>query len=153
MNKPVHTTTPSGEQIVILSAREYARLVRLAEDAEDIARAETALKRIEAGEAEILSEAEVRELLEARTPISFWRKRRGFTQAVLAKRVGISQAYLAQIERGKRTGDIQLYQALGHVLGVNMEDIVPPAEAAPETPPTGKARPRPRQRSRTAQRS
>ena len=152
MNKPVHTTTPSGEQIVILSAKEYARLLHLAEDAEDIARAEAALKRIEAGEAEILSEDEVRDLLEARTPISFWRKRRGLTQAALAKHVGISQAYLAQIERGKRTGDVQLYQALSRVLGVDMEDVVPAADDTPAVPPKGKTRPRPRQRPQTARR-
>lgn len=133
MNKPVHTTTPSGEQIVILSAKEYARLLRLAEDAEDIARAEAALKRIETGEAEILSEDEVRDLLEARTPISFWRKRRGLTQAALAKRVGISQSYLAQIERGHRIGDIQLYRGLAATLRLDMEQIAPPADAGVAT--------------------
>lgn len=131
MNKPVHTRTPSGEEIVILPAEDYARLLELAEDARDLAIAEAALENLRSGKAELLTETEVREYLAAPTPLSFWRKRRGLTQAALAKEVAISQAYLAQIERGKRTGDIQLYRRLAGALRLEIEDVAPPAEEPP----------------------
>src|SRR5437764_12972084 len=50
------------------------------EDAADAAVAKKAIARDE----EILSEAEMDELLAARTPLAFWRKKRGLTQTELA---------------------------------------------------------------------
>ncbi len=131
LNKPVHTRTPSGEEIVILPAEDYVRLLEMAEDARDLAIAEAALENLRSGKAELLTQTEVREFLAAPTPLSFWRKRRDLTQAALAERVGISQAYLAQIERGKWVGDIQLYRRLAGALRLEMEDIAAPAVEDP----------------------
>ena len=131
LNKPVHTRTPSGEAIVILPASEYERLLELAEDAADAAFAEKALAEYRSGKGESLSSDEVREYLAEPTPLSFWRKRRRLTQAALSKQVGISQAYLAQIERGKRVGDIQLYRRLAGALRLEIEDIAPPVDEHP----------------------
>jgi DNA-binding XRE family transcriptional regulator len=129
MNRPVRTKTPGGEEIVILPAAEFERLVDLAEDARDIRDAEEALAEIAAGSVELLTQAEVQALLAAASPIAFWRKRRGVTQAALAKEAGISQAYLAQIEAAKRTGGVQLYRRLAKALGVDIEDLLPEAGA------------------------
>ncbi len=125
MNRPVRTTTPSGEEIVILPAAEYDRLVELAEDTRDVTIAEKALSDFAAGRGEALSDGEMRALLDAATPLAFWRKRRELTQKALAEAVGISQAYLAQIERGKRMGDVRLYGRLAHALGVEVGDLAP----------------------------
>ena len=103
MNRLVRTKTPAGEDIVILPAAEFERLVDLAEDARDVRDAEKALAEIEAGTAELLSRADVQAYLDSPSPLAFWRKRRGLTQAALAEAVGVSQAYMAQIESGKRT--------------------------------------------------
>jgi len=116
-------------------------LLELAEDARDLAIAEAALENLRSGKAELLHSDEVRELLAAPTPLSFWRKRRGLTQAALAKEVGISQAYLAQIERGRRVGDIQLYRRLAGALRLEIEDIAPPAEEPPSPPRRGARKP------------
>jgi DNA-binding XRE family transcriptional regulator len=130
MNRPVRTKTPGGEDIVILPASEFERLVELAEDARDIRDAEEALAEIAAGNVELLSHAEVQAFLDSPSAIAFWRKRRGMTQSALASRAGITQAYLAQVEGGKRTGDVQLYRRLANVLSVDVEIILPEAEGA-----------------------
>jgi DNA-binding XRE family transcriptional regulator len=130
VNKPVRTTTPGGEEIVILPAAEYDRLLDLAEDARDLAIAEKALSEFRSGKGESLDQAEMLELLDARTPLAFWRRRRGLTQSALAAAVGISQAYLAQIEKGKRVGDLHLYRRLSEALRLEMEDLAPPEDGA-----------------------
>jgi DNA-binding XRE family transcriptional regulator len=128
MNRPVRTKTPSGEEIVMLSAAEYDRLVELAEDAADIRHAEQALAELAAGTMETLSQADVEAMLAAPSQISFWRKRRGLTQAELARKAKISQAYLAQMEGAKRTGDVGLYRRLAEILRIDIEDLLPAEE-------------------------
>ncbi len=125
MNRPVRTTTPDGEEIVILAAAEYERLVRMAEDVGDVSHAIKALADFKAGNVEALDEAEMAVLLGAASPLAFWRKRRGMTQAALAKTVGISQAYFAQIERGARGGDAGLYRRFAQSLKVATDDLIP----------------------------
>jgi DNA-binding XRE family transcriptional regulator len=125
MNRPVHTKTPSGEDIVLLPLAEYERLRELAEDAYDSRLAERALAELAEGSVELISHADISALLAARSPVSFWRQRRGLTQAVLAKTAKISQAYLAQIEKGARKGDVTLYQRLAAALRVDVEDLLP----------------------------
>jgi DNA-binding XRE family transcriptional regulator len=124
MNKPVRTKTPAGEEIVMLPAAEYDRLVELAEDAVDAQIIERALEELRSGKVETLTHAEMQELLDAPSSLGFWRKRRGLTQAALAKEAGISQAYLAQIESAKRTGDVSLYRRLAGILAVDIEDLL-----------------------------
>lgn len=119
-------TTPAGEELVVLSRADYEDLV----DGRDHARA---LAEVAGGRMETLTDAEMDEYLAASTPLAFWRKRRGLTQAALASMVGISQPFLAQIERASRTGDVALYARLARELGVRMEDLV--AEDQPAVPP------------------
>jgi len=123
MTKPIRTTTPSGEKIVILAAADYDRLVEELEDARDSAIADTVLADIAAG-GETFSQEEVDALLAAPTPLAFWRKHRGFTQASLAAKVGVSQSYIAQIETGRRTGEVDLYRRLAEALSLTIEDLV-----------------------------
>jgi transcriptional regulator with XRE-family HTH domain len=58
------------------------------------------------------------------SPLAFWRKHRGLNQAALADLIEISQPYLAQIEAGKRVGDVKLYARIAKVLRVRIEDLV-----------------------------
>jgi DNA-binding XRE family transcriptional regulator len=125
MNRPVRTKTPSGEEIVILPAADFDRLVALAEDERDVANAERALAEFSEGPADFLTHAEMLALLDAPSPVAFWRKRRGLTQADLGSAVGVTQAYLAQIEGAKRTGDVQLYRRLAAALRVDLELVFP----------------------------
>ena len=46
------------------------------------------------------------------------------SQVVLAEAAGLSQAYIAQIETGKREGRIDAYKAIASALGVDIDDLV-----------------------------
>lgn len=135
---------PNGEEIVILPAADYRRLIELAEDVQDIRRAEQALADATSGKGEILTDSEMRELLRASTPMAFWRNRRKLTQSAVARAGGISQAYLAQIEKGKRVGDVRLYRRLASALRVEIEDLLPPEQK----PATTKRKPAAKRRRR-----
>jgi len=113
-------TTAAGEQQVLLSRAEYQDLV----DARDHA---TAMANIAAGAATV-SEAEMDDYLASPTPLAFWRRKAGLTQAALAERVGVSQPFLAQIETGRRVGAVDVYARLARALELRMEDLVPDAE-------------------------
>jgi DNA-binding XRE family transcriptional regulator len=108
--------TPGGETLVVLPLDEYEDL----RDAADYAKAKAARRPDE----ELLSVEEALAHAEAPTPLHFWRRKRDLTQAALAKAVGISQSYLADIERGARKGDPELYKKLARELNVRMEDLV-----------------------------
>jgi ribosome-binding protein aMBF1 (putative translation factor) len=119
---PVMTKSPKGDDIVILSRKEYDRLLAAAdEDAVDAVIAKKAIARDE----ETLSEAEVDELLAARTPLAFWRKKRGLTQTDLAKAAGIAQGFLSEIESGLKTGDLTVLQRIAIALEISLLDLVP----------------------------
>jgi ribosome-binding protein aMBF1 (putative translation factor) len=119
---PVMTKSPKGDDIVILSRKEYDQLVVAAnEDAADAAFARKAIARNE----ETISEAEMDELLAAKTPLAFWRKKRGMTQAELAKAAGIAQGFLSEIESGLKTGDVTVLQRIAVALEISLLDLVP----------------------------
>lgn len=104
-------------ETVTLTRQEYEDLI----DARDHA---LALRDVATGAMETLTEAELDEYLAATTPLAFWRRRRGLTQAALAATIGITQPYLAQIETGQRTGDVRLYARLAKALRLRIEDLV-----------------------------
>jgi transcriptional regulator with XRE-family HTH domain len=66
----------------------------------------------------------VDEYLAAPTPLAFWRKKRGYTQASLAAEAGLSQPYVAQMEGGQRVGDVTTLAKLARLLRVRIEDLV-----------------------------
>jgi DNA-binding XRE family transcriptional regulator len=123
MNKPQSFQTPSGEEMVVLSRSEYDALVNATEDLEDALAAERSLARITAGKTELIPDGEVDAYLDAPTPLSFWRKRRGLTQAALAKKAGVTQAYLSEIEGGKKEARIGVLRDLAAALKVSVDEL------------------------------
>ena len=103
---------------VTLTRREFEDII----DARDHA---VAMRQVAAGTLETLDEAELDAYLAAPSPLAYWRKRRRLSQAALAGRCGITQPYLAQVERGRRVGDIVLFGRLARALGVAIDDIAP----------------------------
>jgi DNA-binding XRE family transcriptional regulator len=118
MGKPQIITSPSGEELVVLPRRDYEDLVDALAERE----VETALA---AGREELLTAVETAALIEAPTPLAFWRKKRGKTQAQLAAEIGVSQNFLSDLERGKAKGDVTLYRKLARSLALQIEDLAP----------------------------
>jgi DNA-binding XRE family transcriptional regulator len=108
--------TPDGAERVSLPKSEFQDLV----DARDHAMA----MRDVAGGAPILTEAELDAFLAAASPLAFWRKRAGMTQTALARKTGISQAFLAQIEAGSRDGTVAVWQRISEALSLRIEDLI-----------------------------
>jgi putative transcriptional regulator len=52
------------------------------------------------------------------------REKRGFTQEAMAKRVGISRAYLARLEMGRHDPKLSLLTRLAKVLKVKIGQLV-----------------------------
>jgi transcriptional regulator with XRE-family HTH domain len=125
---PVMTKTPLGDEIVILSRAEYDALTfgRRDEDAADAARANSILVDIERGTETLLTSEQASQLLDAKTPLAFWRKHRGVTQEALSKSVGVAQGFISEIENGAKTGDVQTLAVIARALGISLDDLVIP---------------------------
>jgi DNA-binding XRE family transcriptional regulator len=109
--------TPNGEEMAVLPRAELDALSEAAEHMRAVAD-------YRSGKAIGLSPDETRALVEAVSPLAFWRKYRGMTQATLAADAGIAQNYLSEIENGKRSGPIELWLKLSRTLDVPVEDLV-----------------------------
>jgi transcriptional regulator with XRE-family HTH domain len=62
-------------------------------------------------------------------PVRAWRDHRNLNQAQLAALVGISRAYLAQIEGGERTGTLDVTARIARALGCLIEHLIAPDAA------------------------
>ena len=60
------------------------------------------------------------------------RRVRGFTQADLAEKAGVSVTYISQLERGETAPGIDLVGRLAGALGMTVAELLP-AESSPET--------------------
>lgn len=118
-------TTPAGEELVLLSRAEYERLAEAAEQLADIAAYDEAKRRLATGEEEMLPAAMVDRLLTGESPLRVWREHRGLSARELAARAELSQAYVSQIETGRREGSLAAMSALARALGVTLDDLVP----------------------------
>src|SRR6516225_9319697 len=111
MGKPQIITSPSGEELVVLPRSDYEDLI----DSLAARKIEAALA---AGREELLSSEEMAALLAAPTPLVFWRRKRGMSQAQVAADVGVSEIFLSDFEAGKVEGDVALYGRLARCLGL-----------------------------------
>jgi DNA-binding XRE family transcriptional regulator len=118
-------TTPGGVERVSLPRSEYQDLI----DALDHA---VAMRDVAAG-APVLTEAELDAFLAAASPLAFWRKPAGMTQTALARKAGITQAFLAQIKAGSRDGTVAILKRISEALGVRIEDLI--ADEMQASPP------------------
>jgi DNA-binding XRE family transcriptional regulator len=103
---------------------EYQKLHEALEDAEDINDIEKNLKAIQEGK-EITIPGEVTfAILDGINPIRAWREHKMIKMNELAKKVGISSAYLSQIENGKRNPTIDTLKAIAKALRVEIEVLI-----------------------------
>ena len=112
----IQRLTIDGKNYVLLSEEDYEDLV-------DGSHAEAILARIEAGE-----ETWPMEVVAARAKgensVSVFRKYRGLSVTELAQAAGISQPYLSEIEKGRKTGSVDVLKRLATALRVDLDDLV-----------------------------
>ena len=134
-HEPQTFSAPDGTEMVVLPASEYARLRRLAEDAEDVSGAQQVLARIEAGEGTMPGQVLDLILDEEMHPVAAWRRYRGLSQAALADQAGLSQVWISRIERGGGYGSRATRQRLAEALDAPLWAL----EEEPGPEPPGKS--------------
>ena len=125
----MNVITPIAEtdQTVTLSRADYDALLEALEDAEDIATARAAERAVAAGESEYLP-IEMVERLSREHPLRVWREHRGLTGAALAKRSGVAQSYISEIETGRKPGSFEAMAKIARALSVSLDDLAPQSD-------------------------
>lgn len=104
----------------VIPFSEYLKLQEALEDAEDIKEIEESFKAIQEGK-EITVPGEVTfAILDGVTPVRAWREHKKIKMSELANRVGISSAYLSQIENGKRNPTVDTLKTIAKELDIDI---------------------------------
>jgi ribosome-binding protein aMBF1 (putative translation factor) len=117
----------NGKKMVVLPFAAYKKMIAALEDKEDVRdvrEASAIMARVKAGQESLIPADVVNAIMDDIHPIRAWRDYRGFTAAVLAKKVKISRVYLTQIERGDRKGTVDVLRALAKALGTGIDALV-----------------------------
>jgi ribosome-binding protein aMBF1 (putative translation factor) len=130
MGKPQIIRTEGGEELVVIPLSEYEELQRRADDndAEEdewarrvIAESDAAIARGD----DVLLPLEVwRSIDRGDSAVRVLRKHRGLTQAELAAKTSITQAFLSEIERGRKVGTTDTLKSLAKALAVPLSVLV-----------------------------
>ncbi len=108
----------------VIPFSEYKKLQEALEDAEDIKDIETNFKAIQEGK-EITIPGEVTfAILDGTNPVRAWREYKQIKMNELAKNIGISSAYLSQIETDKRNPTIDTLKAIAKELEIDIEMLI-----------------------------
>ena len=52
--------------------------------------------------------------------VKVWRQKMGFTQRQLAEYAGVSQAMVAEVEKGTKTGSVETLRKLAHAMKISV---------------------------------
>ncbi|MBF0095351.1 MAG: helix-turn-helix transcriptional regulator [Alphaproteobacteria bacterium] len=115
--------TPAGRMAVLPEA-DYQRMVDVADDAEAGAIIDRFRERLVSGDEKLVPAGVVGRVLAGDNPVRVWREHRGMKVGDLASAAGLSQAYISQIEAGKRDGSVGAIRAIATALNVTIDDIV-----------------------------
>ena len=124
MNTAISFKTPNGEEMIVLSRSDYELLLERAELAEDGSAMTIYNKRLATGEEEAIPEEYANRLIDGESPIRVYRDLRGLSARELAVRVGISAAFLSEIENGKKEGGVSTLKKIAMELNVMLDDLI-----------------------------
>jgi len=110
-------TTPKGERLAILPAEEYEEMCDALIHAQ-------AMADYREGRDQGVTLAEMQTLLDAPTPLAFWRAKRGMTQASLAEAAGVTEADIEAIEAGTVAGAPEVMAKAAVVLRVRDDELL-----------------------------
>ena len=123
MTEVTRFKTPGGEEMVVLPAADYSRLMDALEMAEDVAAYDEFHRKLAAGEEELIPAEMVDRILAGENRVRVWREHRGMSVKALAEAAGVTPAYLSQVETGKRDGTVETYRKLATVLRVTLDEL------------------------------
>lgn len=123
MNKQIITTS-SGERLVVIPEAEYVAMREALEDIEDGEAVLAFRQKLAAGNEDVIPAEYADRILDGESKVRVWREYRGLTAVDLAARVGISPAYLSQIETGARESSLDVMRRIAGILGVTIDDLV-----------------------------
>lgn len=115
--------TPTG-RLAVLPEAEYRLMAEALEDAEAGAIIDRFRQRLADGEEELIPANFVSRILAGENPVRVWREYRGIKVGELATATKLSQAYVSQIEAGKREGSLAAVKAIAAVLRVTVDDLL-----------------------------
>jgi predicted transcriptional regulator len=108
----------------VIPFKEYQKLQEALEDAEDIRDIESSIKALQDGR-EITIPGEITfAILEGTSPIRAWREYKNIKMNELSKKVGISPAYLSQIENDKRNPTIDTLKTIARELDIDIDMLI-----------------------------
>ena len=116
-------------ELVTIPKDEYLRLKALEEDLADLQSVSDILKRLDAGEEELVPALVLDRLLDGEQPLAVWRQHRGLTQAELARRSGVNRVQIIDIEAGRKTGSVETLRKLASTLDIDIDDLVSTSHA------------------------
>ena len=117
-------TNDEKPAFAVLPYDEYEALIERMELLEDLQACKDFDERLARGEEELIPHDVVVRLIDGANPVKVWREHRGLTQNELGTELGLSGAYISQIESGKRDGTVKVYAALAKALDVDIDDLV-----------------------------
>ncbi len=127
MNGMTSFKTPNGEDMVVISLKDYETLLKLAErleDLEDGLAIKAFEERLARGQEEFIPAEFVNRMIDGESPVRVWRDFRGLSAKDLAASAGISAAYLSEIESQKKEGSISVLKKIARALKVDLDDLV-----------------------------
>ena len=77
-----------------------------------------------------------------------WRKAQGLSQQELARKIGISQAFVSSLELGRKQPSLQVLEELSRAMNVPIEVLLSNPPPPPETAPGERRKLRPVKRDR-----
>lgn len=118
------TNIGDDSETVTLLLTEYEALLEKAESYDELVALQEFHHALDAGQEELIPSDVVEKLVSGQSPIKVWRQYRGLSQAQLAKEIGVSQAYVAQLETRQRQGKPTVLKNIADALGVIVDDLI-----------------------------
>ncbi|NQV49082.1 MAG: helix-turn-helix transcriptional regulator, partial [Candidatus Marinimicrobia bacterium] len=104
----------------VIPYEEFLRIQELIEDAEDIKDIETSFTSQES----VVPGEVTFAIIDGVHPIRAWREYNKIRMSELANRIGMSGAYLSQIETGKRNPTLETLRAIARALAVDIDVLI-----------------------------
>lgn len=117
---PLEVVEHGGISYAVIPKDEFDRLMRHYQMMMDV----LAHDRVKGAEKEEYPLELTHSLVNGKNPIRAFRQYRNLSQVALARQLGLSKAYLSELEHGKKEPSVKVLKALAAALNVNMEELI-----------------------------